>query len=259
MEEMEDELATIVQNDQENDNDYFARQRRLLEKKELRPVDHSQIDYNAFKKNLYHEVPEISRMTLDQVELMRQEMGNIKVRGRDIPNPISNWYQCGLNDRLLAVLLSKNKFSQPFPIQSQAIPCIMSGRDFIGIAETGSGKTLAYVIPLIKHVLDQPELKEGDGPIGLIMAPTRELAHQIFVECRSFCSAVSLSIVCCVGGAGIAGQLSDLKRGAEIVVCTPGRMIDVLTTSNGKVTNLRRVTFVVVDEADRMFDLGFEP
>lgn len=62
-----------------------------------------------------------------------------------------------------------------------------------------------------------------------------------------------------MGGAGIAGQLSGLKRGAEVVVCTPGRMIDVLTTSNGKVTNLRRVTYVVIDEADRMFDLGFEP
>lgn len=70
---------------------------------------------------------------------------------------------------------------------------------------------------------------------------------------------LNLNVVCCVGGAGIAGQLSDLKRGTEIVVCTPGRMIDVLTTSNGKITNLRRVTYVVIDEADRMFDLGFEP
>ena len=73
--------------------------------------------------------------------------------------------------------MGRRKFSAPFPIQSQAIPCIMSGRDFIGIAETGSGKTLAYLLPMLKHVLDQGELKEGDGPIAVIMAPTRELAH----------------------------------------------------------------------------------
>jgi len=65
--------------------------------------------------------------------------------------------------------------------------------------------------------------------------------------------------VCVYGGAGVSGQISDLKKGAEVVICTPGRMIDVLTTSNGKITNLRRVTYVVIDEADRMFDYGFEP
>lgn len=70
---------------------------------------------------------------------------------------------------------------------------------------------------------------------------------------------LGLNVVCVYGGTGVSGQLSDLKRGTEIVVATPGRMIDVLCTSNGKITNLRRVTYVVLDEADRMFDLGFEP
>ena len=91
------------------------------------------------------------------------------------------------------------------------------------------------------------------------MAPTRELSTQIFNECRSFTKHLNLNVVCVYGGAGVAGQLSDLKRGTEIVVCTPGRMIDVLCTSNGKITNLKRVTYVVLDEADRMFDMGFEP
>ena len=81
----------------------------------------------------------------------------------------------------------------------------MSGRDFIGIAETGSGKTLAFVLPMLRHVLDQPALKEGDGPIALVMAPTRELAHQIYEDCKAFCNSLYLNIVCCVGGAGIAG------------------------------------------------------
>jgi len=70
---------------------------------------------------------------------------------------------------------------------------------------------------------------------------------------------VNVKSVCVYGGAGVSGQISDLKKGAEIVICTPGRMIDVLTTSNGKITNLKRVTYVVIDEADRMFDYGFEP
>ncbi|CAK55914.1 unnamed protein product (macronuclear) [Paramecium tetraurelia] len=242
----------------EEEPDIFDKQKKL-EKKELKPVDHSTIDYQPFRKDFYREVSELVQMTPEEAKKLRQQLGDIKVRGKDVPKPIQNWYQCGLNDRVLNVLIEKKKFINPFPIQAQAVPCIMSGRDFIGIAETGSGKTLAYLLPLLRHVLDQPALKDGDGPIAIIMAPTRELAHQIYVNCRWFTSILNLNVVCCVGGAGIAGQLSDLKRGTEIVVCTPGRMIDVLTTSNGKITNLRRVTYVVIDEADRMFDLGFEP
>ena len=81
-------------------------------------------------------------------------------------------------------MLEKKGFKAPFPIQEQTIPCIMSGRDVIGIAETGSGKTLAYLLPMIRHVMDQRPLKDGDGPIGLIMAPTRELAFQISLEVK---------------------------------------------------------------------------
>lgn len=112
---------------------------------------------------------------------------------------------------------------------------------------------------MIRHIKDQPPLEEGDGPIGLIMVPTRELATQIHHECKILAKVTGLHTACVYGGAGMAAQIADLKRGAEIVVCTPGRMIDVLSASNGKITNLRRVTFVVLDEADRMFDLGFEP
>jgi len=77
------------------------------------------------------------------------------------------------------------------------------------------------------------------------MVPTRELANQVYRDCKPLAKAIGLSCVCVYGGAGVAGQLSELKRGAEIVVCTPGRMIDVLTTSNGKITNLKRVTYIV--------------
>ena len=91
------------------------------------------------------------------------------------------------------------------------------------------------------------------------MAPTRELVQQIGKDIKKFTKALGLSMVCVYGGSGVADQIKALKRGAEIVVCTPGRMIDLLAMGAGKVTNLRRVTYFVLDEADRMFDMGFEP
>ena len=183
---------------------------------------------------------------------------NIKVRGKGCPPPVSRWDQCGLSERILS-LLEKNKLETPFAIQKQAVPAIMGGRDVIRVAKTGSGKTLAFILPILRHIQDQPSLADGDGPIALIMAPARELAYQIRNEARKFTKALDLSVVCCYGGAGISEQIAALKRGAEIVVCTPGRMIDLLSLQNGRVVNLRRVTVVVMDEADRMFDMGFEP
>jgi ATP-dependent RNA helicase DDX46/PRP5 len=135
----------------------------------------------------------------------------------------------------------------------------MMGRDVIGIAKTGSGKTISFLLPMLRHVNDQRPVSGMDGPIGLILAPTRELAMQIYKEAKPFAKALNLRVTCCVGGQSISEDIAAMKKGAEIVVCTPGRMIDLLTANNGRVTNLRRVTFIVMDEADRMFDMGFEP
>lgn len=111
--------------------------------------------------------------------------------------------------------------------------------------------------------MDQPPLQKIDGlldgPIGIILAPTRELAVQIHSDVRRFARVLDLRCVCVYGGAGVAQQISSLKAGAEIIVATPGRFIDILCANSGRVTNLRRVTFVVLDEADRMFDMGFAP
>lgn len=150
-------------------------------------------------------------------------------------------------------------FEKPTPIQCQAIPAIMSGRDLIGIAKTGSGKTLAFILPMFRHILDQSALEDGDGAIAIIMTPTRELCMQIGKDIRRFSKSLNLRPVCVYGGTGISEQIAELKRGSEIIVCTPGRMIDMLAANSGRVTNLRRVTYVVLDEADRMFDMGFEP
>lgn len=226
--------------------------------KKLMTVSKDDITYMPFRKNFYVEVPELTRMTAEEVEALRDEMEGIKVKGKGCAKLIKNWAQCGVSKKVLDVL-KKHNYEKPTPIQAQAIPCVMSGRDLIGIAKTGSGKTLAFLLPMFRHILDQPPLESDDGPIGIIMTPTRELAMQITKECKKFAKALSLRVVCVYGGTGISEQIAELKRGAEIIVCTPGRMIDMLAANSGRVTNLRRCTYIVLDEADRMFDMGFEP
>ena len=104
---------------------------------------------------------------------------------------------------------------------------------------------------MFRHIQDQPPLKSGEGPIGLIMAPARELALQIAREAKKFATPLGISVACIYGGAGVADQIAELKRGADIIVCTPGRMIDILCMQAGKMITLKRVSFVVMDEADR--------
>lgn len=153
----------------------------------------------------------------------------------------------------------------------------MSGRDVIGVAKTGSGKTIAFLLPMFRHIKDQRPLEQMEGPVAVVMTPTRELAVQIHRECKPFLRVLNLRVstisdlgyfdmsnrslqaVCAYGGSPIKDQIAEMKKGAEIIVCTPGRMIDLLTANSGRVTNLKRVSYLVLDEADRMFDMGFEP
>ncbi|GLJ52215.1 hypothetical protein SUGI_1110620 [Cryptomeria japonica] len=242
--------------DDEDDDEFMKRVKKTKVEK-LSVVDHSKIQYPPFRKDFYREVREIFLMTAEEVAAYRKEL-ELKIRGKDVPKPVKTWNQTGLTRNVLEVL-KKLGYEKPMSIQAQSLPIIMSGRDCIGIAKTGSGKTLAFVLPMLRHIKDQPPLASGDGPIGLIMAPTRELVQQIHADIRKFAKVLGLSCVPVYGGSGVAQQISDLKRGTEIVVCTPGRMIDILCTSGGKITNLSRVTYLVMDEADRMFDMGFEP
>ncbi|XP_073055202.1 DEAD-box ATP-dependent RNA helicase 45-like [Primulina eburnea] len=240
----------------ENDEEFMKRVKKTKVEK-LSIVDHSKIDYPSFRKNFYIEVKEINRVTSEEGTAYSKEL-ELRIHGKDVPKPVKTWHQTGLSTKILDTIKKMN-YEKPMPIQAQALPIIMSGRDCIGIAKTGSGKTLAFVLPMLRHIKDQSPLMSGDGPIGLIMAPTRELVQQIHSDIKKFAKVMALSCVPVYGGSGVAQQISDLKRGAEIVVCTPGRMIDILCTSGGKITNLRRVTYLVMDEADRMFDMGFEP
>lgn len=126
----------------------------------------------------------------------------------------------------------------------------------MGIAETGSGKTLCYALPCIVHINAQELLQKGEGPISLVLVPTRELALQIYEEVQKFAKTSCIKCLAVYGGTDKQEQLKKLQSGIEFLIATPGRLIDLLSIN---ATNLNRVTFVVLDEADRMLDLGFEP
>lgn len=225
--------------------------------KRLNQLSKRDVTYMPFKKDFYVESPELARLNEEEVKELRLSLENIKVVGKSCPKPATCWAHCGLSRKVMEVL-KKLKYSSPTPIQAQAIPAIMSGRDVIGIAKTGCGKTLSFLLPMFRHILHQPKLEKGDGPIAVIITPTRELATQICDDASKFTKVLGLRVVAVYGGPNISEQIGMLKPGAEIVVCTPGRMIEILTVNSGRVTNLNRCTFLVLDEADRLFDMGFE-
>lgn len=227
-----------------------------------------------FEKSFYKEDPAVSSRTPAEIEAFRAEK-QMRVQGRDVPKPVITfdeagfpsmylldtryWSQMHLTNCFLGYVMNEVKaqgFSAPTAIQSQGWPMALSGRDVVGIAETGSGKTLTYCLPAIVHINAQPLLAPGDGPIVLVLAPTRELAVQIQQEVAKFGKSSRIRNTCVYGGVPKGPQVRDLSRGVEVLIATPGRLIDMLET--GK-TNLRRVTYLVLDEADRMLDMGFEP
>ncbi|CAK9163489.1 unnamed protein product [Ilex paraguariensis] len=207
-----------------------------------------------FEKNFYVECPSVRAMTDQDVALYRARR-EITTEGHDVPKPIRMFQEANFPDFCLEVI-ARLGFVEPTPIQSQGWPMALKGRDVIGIAETGSGKTLAYLLPALIHVSAQPRLLQGEGPIVLVLAPTRELAVQIQEETLKFGSRANIRSTCIYGGAPKGPQIRDLQRGVEIVIATPGRLIDMLEAQR---TNLKRVTYLVLDEADRMLDMGFEP
>ncbi|KAF3056585.1 Pre-mRNA-processing ATP-dependent RNA helicase PRP5 [Daldinia childiae] len=245
-------------NENVDPDSFLAIAAKARKKKDIPSVDYSKLDLQPVRKNFWVEPSELSEMTDVELADLRIELDGIKVSGKDVPKPVQKWSQCALSRKTLDIVDSLG-YEKPTPIQMQAFPTIMSGRDVIGVAKTGSGKTLAFLLPMFRHIKDQRPLKESEGPISLIMTPTRELATQIYRDCKPFLKSMNLRGVCAYGGAPIKDHIAELKRGAEIVVCTPGRMIDLLAANQGRVTNLKRVTYVVLDEADRMFDMGFEP
>ena len=189
-------------------------------------VDHSAIDYERFEKTFFRDA-----------------------------EPIDDFKVVFDSHPMLLKAIERAGYLTPTTIQGRSIPMIMSGKDVLGIAETGSGKSAAFILPMMVHVMAQRPILRGEGPIALVITPTRELAEQIHRECRRF-SNNSLKICAAWGGLNKYNQIKEFKIGVDIAVCTPGRMLDLVQS---KCCTLRRVTYVVLDEADKMLDMGFEP
>ena len=184
---------------------------------------------------------------------------NIATKGGAIPNPMRNWKESNLPRRLLDIIDDVG-YTDPSPVQRAAIPIALQNRDLIGVAVTGSGKTAAFLLPLLVYIAELPRLDENEwrrsnGPYAIILAPTRELAQQIELEARKFASPLGFTVVSIVGGHSIEEQAYNLRNGAEIIIATPGRLVDCIER---RIIVLEQCCYIIMDEADRMIDLGFE-
>ncbi|KAM3181394.1 DEAD (Asp-Glu-Ala-Asp) box polypeptide 23 [Hymenolepis weldensis] len=200
----------------------------------------------------------LEEMTYRDWRIFREDYG-ISTKGGNLPNPIRSWKESSIHKDLLDVI-EKVGYAEPTAIQRQAIPIGLQNRDIIGIAETGSGKTLAFLVPLLTWIQTLPKLVRMEdteqGPYALIMAPSRELAQQIEEETVKFGAPLGIKTVAVIGGLSKEDQALKLRMGAEIVIGTPGRLVDVLES---RYIVLNQCTYVVLDEADKMIDMGFEP
>jgi ATP-dependent RNA helicase DDX46/PRP5 len=211
--EAEDELDTTDLNPE----DILALAAKKARKKDLATVDHSKIKYEPFRKEFYIPPPEVAAMTDEDADLLRLELDSIKIRGVDCPRPVTKWSHFGLHASVYVVfffvslavsfifstlfrldVIKRLNYTAPTSIQAQAIPAIMSGRDVIGVAKTGSGKTIAFLLPVFRHIKDQRPLEQMEGPMAIIMTPTRELAVQIYRDCKPFLKVLNLrvSVLC---------------------------------------------------------------
>lgn len=229
-----------------------ARARELLEMERRRKEDaggRNSLDKHWSEKKLEH-------MRERDWRIFKEDF-NISTKGGAIPNPMRSWAESGLPKRLLDIIAQVG-YDEPSAVQRAAIPIALQARDLIGVAVTGSGKTAAFLLPLLVYISELPPLDEftkNDGPYAIILAPTRELAQQIEVEARKFATPLGFTCVSIVGGHSLEEQSYNLRNGAEIIIATPGRLVDCIER---RVLVLGQCCYIIMDEADRMIDLGFE-
>jgi ATP-dependent RNA helicase RhlE len=168
-------------------------------------------------------------------------------------NTISSFSQLDIIDPIRRALITEG-YSVPTPIQAQAIPLLLAGRDLLGCAQTGTGKTAAFAIPILTRLAGSPRREGLRGPRALVLAPTRELASQIGESFATYGRYLSLRHVVVFGGVGQKPQVDGIRRGAEILVATPGRLLDLMQQGH---VRLDGVEALVLDEGDRMLDMGF--
>lgn len=182
-----------------------------------------------------------------------------------MPDPIDEYSEETIGEDLYRNTLLCG-YSRPTPVQKYSVPIGRIGRDLMACAQTGSGKTAGFLFPIIMAMIrnggrEQPPHDGGGGPgrrrttfpEAVILAPTRELAQQIFVEGQRFTYATGIAPVCIYGGADVRDQLRQIERGCDLLVATPGRLVDLM--ERGRL-GMENVQFLVLDEADRMLDMG---
>ncbi|KAL9258993.1 DEAD-box ATP-dependent RNA helicase 37-like protein [Drosera capensis] len=183
----------------------------------------------------------------------------VETSGENVPPPVETFAEIDLGKEVNANI-RRCKYVKPTPVQRHAIPISLAGRDLMACAQTGSGKTAAFCFPIISGIMrEQPQRQRGIRavqPLALILSPTRELSMQIHEEARKFAYQTGVKVVVVYGGAPITQQLRELERGVDILVATPGRLVDLIERVR---VSLVSIKYLALDEADRMLDMGFEP
>ncbi|KAM9316599.1 putative ATP-dependent RNA helicase DDX43 [Gastrophryne carolinensis] len=219
-------------------------------------------DMPPIEKAFYKESSSVASMSAEEVSKWRKENNNIICNDlkdgdkRPFPNPVRSFKEAFDPFPDVMAALRNAGFERPTPIQSQAWPIILKGLDLIGIAQTGTGKTLAYLLPGFIHLDLQPIPRhQREGPGMLVLAPTRELALQVKAECSKY-KYKGFESICIYGGGDRKSQINVVAKGVDIVIATPGRLNDLQMNN---FVSLKSITYLVLDEADRMLDMGFEP
>jgi ATP-dependent RNA helicase DDX41 len=220
------------------------------------------IKYTQPIKTGWRPPAHVRNMSEAEMNAIRKEW-HIIVGGDDIPPPCKSFKDMRFPKPILEALKEKG-IMRPTPIQVQGMPVILSGRDMIGIAFTGSGKTLVFSLPLVMFALEEEKktpIVRGEGPFGLIICPSRELAKQTYEVIQHYVGKLhqagfpNLRSLLCIGGISMRDQEQEIRNGVHMVIATPGRLLDML---NKKKFTLNLCRYLVLDEADRLIDLGFE-
>jgi ATP-dependent RNA helicase DDX42 len=201
--------------------------------------------YSSHKQSTHLSPDQLSQLLKDY---------EIHTEGENIPDPVFSFSGFPFDKNLLD-RIQKAGYEKPTPIQSIGVPCVLKSRDVLAISKTGTGKTAVYVWPMVSHIASSKPSKKDEGPVALVLVPTRELCIQVYNEAKKYCRLYGQKVVAIYGGVPKHEQWKELKGRCEAVVATPARLIDLLEK---KATNLKRVTYLVLDEADEMFNMGFE-
>ncbi|KAI3389075.1 hypothetical protein SNEBB_006245 [Seison nebaliae] len=263
------ELKRMAAEKKESQKDKILREEEQIldsvtERKALMGVNElaKGVQYEYSMKTSWMAPSYILSLSEEKHQFIRQQ-NNILAEGDRIPPPLVSFDEMRFPPAIMRGLKDKN-IEKPSPIQMQGIPAVLSGRDLIGIAHTGSGKTFVFTLPLIMFVLEQElsmPFRSKEGPYGLILCPSRELARQTWRIFEYFSQYIfkdnfpKLNCCLCVGGVPMRDQMKSFQRGIHIVIATPGRLIACL---KNEIINLEICRYICLDEADRLIDMGFE-